>query len=387
MVDQLRAFREKHGHSLVTETSEDAELYRWTLQIRRNYRHQVLPTTTTTTTETAAKSTAASKRKISTSTRPRLSVEKIDLLQQLDFAWDVQSVVWDKRYQDLLLFCAQHQHCRVPPKSPEFPRLAVWVRNQRREYKRLERGEKSTLTADRLQKLRDLDFAWYRSHKDSWESRHQELTEYHAIHGQSNVPENYEDNFPLGQWCMNQRTAYKRYADGKPTALTPDRIQLLEAIDFKWNYREHRWYSMQERLKQFHELHGHVHIAPNDETNRDLRGWLILQRYHYNRKTEGLSSPLTTQRIQAMEKTIPGFSWKARNGAGPSNKDWGKLFDAMRDKGIQPGMRPKQHWFEGVNPLNIDVKEMYTEQDLLELWNQDDEGEEDDGAEKDSATS
>ena len=39
--------------------------------------------------------------------------------------------------------------------------------------------------------------------------------------------------------------------------------------------------------------------------------------------------------------------------------------------------RQKEHWFEGINPFTIEVKDKWTEQDLLELWNQPD-GEDDD---------
>lgn len=364
MVDRLQTFRQMNGHSLLTEHSGDPLLYKWTLSIRRNYRHQ-------------AKALISSKESpsivVSSSNRPRLPEEKLQVLLDLDFPWDIQSSIWDGRYRDLQSFHRQHGHCRVAPNSNEFPGLGVWVRNQRREYKRLERGEKSTLTTARLQALRDLEFEWYRSHKDAWESRYQELSAYYEQHGHSNVPEDYVDNVRLGQWSMNQRTAYKRYANGEPTALTVDRIQLLEEIDFRWNLREHQWYSMQERLKQYHEQNESVAILSSDQENTDLRGWLILQRYHYHRRKKGLPSPLTNQRIEALENAIPGFAWKAFPGSGPSSEDWSSLFDAMRDKGIQPGTRPKQHWFEGVNPQKIDVKNMYTEQDLLELWNENDD--------------
>jgi hypothetical protein len=204
------------------------------------------------------------------------------------------------------------------------------------------------------------------------------LSQYYEQHGHSNVPEDYVDNAQLGQWSMNQRTAYKRYAQGEPTALTADRIQLLEEIDFRWNLREHQWYSMQERLKQYYQENESVAIKSVDTANTDLRGWLILQRYHYHRRKKGLPSPLTNQRIEALENAIPNFAWKAFPGSGPSSEDWSSLFDAMRDKGIQPGTRPKQHWFEGVNPQKIDVKNMYTDKDLLELWNEDDEDDDDD---------
>jgi hypothetical protein len=372
MLNRLTKFHQLHGHSLVTEHSGDPMLYKWTLSIRRNYRHQANAVQALVS-DSESSSLIAAVSSSSNSKRPRLPEEKLRVLLELDFPWDIQSSIWDGRCRDLQTFHRVHGHCRVAPNSNEFPGLGVWVRNQRREYKRLERGEKSTLTVARLQSLRDLEFEWYRSHKDAWDNRYQELSTYYKQHGHSNVPEDYIDNVRLGQWSMNQRTAYKRYAQGEPTALTVDRIQLLEEIDFRWNLREHQWYSMQERLKQYHEHNESVAIKSDDTANTDLRGWLILQRYHYHRRKKGLPSPLTNQRIEALESAIPGFAWKAFPGSGPSSEDWSSLFDAMRDKGIQPGTRPKQHWFEGVNPQKIDVKNQYTDKDLLELWNEDDE--------------
>jgi hypothetical protein len=381
---RLKKFHQLHGHSLVTEHSGDARLFQWTKSIRRNYRHQALSLLSNNEESSSIavssnyNNSDSSNSKIISSNRPRLPEEKLQVLLDLDFPWDIQSSIWDGRYRDLQLYHTQHGHCRVAPTNDQFPRLGVWVRNQRREYKKLEKGEKSTLTSYRLQALRDLEFEWYRSHKDAWESRYQELSKYYEHHGHSNVPEDYVDNSKLGQWSMNQRTAYRRYAKGEPTALTDDRIQLLEEIDFRWNLRDHQWHTMKERLKEYYEQYGNVSISTGDKANTDLRGWKILQRYHYHRQKAGLPSPMTEKRIEAMETSIPEFSWKAFPGSGPSSADWSNLFGAMRDKGIQPGARPKQHWFEGINPQKIDVKNTYTDSELLSLWNNDDDDDEDD---------
>lgn len=366
LVQRLREHYNTYGDSLITKDHPDKELYQWTLSLRRNYRHQALGG--------SKESSIATVSQNVTPKRPRLGQEKLRALTELEFPWDVQALLWERRYEELCAFHAVNGHCKVPPSVPH---LGVWVRNQRREYRRLELDQDSTLTQQRLDRLYALGFEWCTSHSTKWESRYQELETFYREHGHSNVPEDYQGNVSLGQWCMNQRTAYRRYANGEPTALTAERIELLETLEFRWHLRLHQWKCMLERLKLYHDAHGHVAIPTSDDTNQDLRVWLILQRYHYNRRKEGCESPMTESKIRALESAIPNFVWKGRNNKAPSKKDWSKLFDAMRDRGIKPGMRPKQHWFEGVNPLSIEVKSLWTEQELLELWNaEDDEDEE-----------
>jgi hypothetical protein len=410
MIKRLQQFYNKMGHSLVTKDHDDVDLYKWTLSVRRNYRHQVQaakPDSLVNNNDSDSCLTRAhtfSSAGITPNTtlpnttlqrdqpqpRPTLSPEKLTVLEQLEFPWDdnLQKAQWQRRYNELCAFRQQHGHCRVPANHGNG--LGVWVRNQRRECAK-HRGttHRSTRTAvenHRLELLQRLGFEWPRSHDDAWGEMYRELVAYYGTHGHSNVPEQYPDQIRLGHWCMNQRTAYKRYCYGEPTALTSHRIQQLQRVQFVWNYREFKWYTMQERLKQYYLKYGHLDIHATDEVNRDLRIWLILQRHHYNRRQQrqGLLLPakysnhFSDRRIAALERAIPNFSWKAHEGSGPKTEDWVKLFQAMREKGIKPGARPKEHWFEGINPFSVEVKETWTDQDLLELWNQqdaDDDGE------------
>jgi hypothetical protein len=67
---------------------------------------------------------------------------------------------WELMYQRLTLFHQTHGHCRVPRKC-NVERLERWVRSQREERKRIERGKKSSrLTPERIGKLDSLCFVW-----------------------------------------------------------------------------------------------------------------------------------------------------------------------------------------------------------------------------------
>jgi len=77
-----------------------------------------------------------------------------------------------------------------------------------------------------------------------------------------------------------------------------------------------------------------------------------------------------------------GFPFQVTGNAsadGPSVDDWKKLFDQMREKGINSKLRPKEHWFEGQSLAQegVNSDREWKDDDLLDLWNSmnDDEGE------------
>ena len=438
MVSRMNAYRQVHGHTLVTK-QDDEELHVWAQSIRKNYHpphKQILEvvgaakskTTTNTSSSPIHRHARRRCRSSSSSCRIRqvpskklLPLAKRQQLQDIGFVWDVQEALWDRKYRELEQFVDKHGHCFVPLRHHQ--ELGVWVRNQRREYRKLERGESSTLLQHcRLQKLQALSFAFSRSHAKSWEVQYQALVDYVQLHGHADVPE-HSDEPPyvssLGRWCMNQRTAYRRRVQGLPTGLTQDKIERLNQVKFTWNIRETRWYAKLQQVKDYYERKGHVYISPHDDQHRELRVWLSFQRYYYNLRrrllkkrtrirnqqvveqgtfgtvanpgnqerqtadtttttmtpsaSSNIRCPLTEERIQALEEAIPNFSWKLRGGTnGPSIEDWNDLFQAVQEKGIRPGMRPKQHWFEGQDRFagGVTFKDVWTEQDLLELWNQ-----------------
>jgi hypothetical protein len=342
---QLEAYYIKHGHTAVRK-QDDPALYQWTCNLRANYRHQV-------------------EGRVSDTRRPTLSHRKLMALSSLDFVWNVQDFRWKQRYQELQEFAAQYNHTQVPVASA----LGVWTQNQRREYRRMQRGVNSTMTTERVEALNELQFQWAVSHDDAWSRRYQELLAFVKEHSHANVPEDYSKNQALGQWVMNQRVAYRRYLEGESTALTAEKTELLEELGFCWTYRQDKWHEMMLRLVTYYEEHGHMQIATTDLPNSDLRHWLNLQRYYYNLRSAGMSSPMTQERVEALESEIPNFPWKGRRRSAPTKRDWSRLFDAMRDKGLSAKLKPKSHWFEGINPLTVPVKDKWTDEDLIALWN------------------
>ena len=215
---------------------------------------------------------------------------------------------------------------------------------------------------------------------------------------------NYHENPSLGIFVANQRTAYKQYLAGERgnKSLTIEKISALESIGFCWEERHNNWYDMFTRLKKYkserqrewlcsredHErsnarendiddsvlcLPEFFYVPPEDLSNRDLRLWITVQRREYkNRITPNKRTSMTLRRKNLLEEIGFPFQVTGNTSAdGPSVEDWKKLFDQMREKGINSKLRPKEHWFEGQSLAeeNVNIDREWKDDDLLDLWN------------------
>lgn len=166
-----------------------------------------------------------------------ITPERVALLQQVDFAWNAQEAAWEKHMRDLKEFRAEHGHCHVPLGDPKFPKLGLWVKEQRRHYTLMKQGKQSHMTEGRCQELDSVDFCWD-THEATWLERLNELRAYKEIHGNCIVPTNYPENPKLGTWIHHQRRQYKKYKEGKPCHITSERIKALDSLGFVWYPRD-----------------------------------------------------------------------------------------------------------------------------------------------------
>lgn len=142
---------------------------------------------------------------------------------------------WGMRYKELVVFFRENGHSAVPHTYPKNPQLARWVKRQRRQYKLLQEGKPSTMTTERLELLSQVGFIWD-SHELNWREKLLALTEFKKDHGHCNIPSNFGDK-KLSTWVKCQRRQFKLHRDGKPSAMTPERIAALQAINFEWEIR------------------------------------------------------------------------------------------------------------------------------------------------------
>jgi Helicase associated domain. len=159
----------------------------------------------------------------------------------------VKSDSWHDNYQTLIKqiqLTQTHQDTTYGQNgsktSPRNTKLGVWAANQRREYQKWQRGEKTSITKDKIDLLNEIGFDW-NPWETKWKTRIRQLKEYYKEHGHCMVPVNYEKNPKLGRWVATQRKYYKMYKNGKTSCISKERIKELTEIGFVWNRWEDVW--------------------------------------------------------------------------------------------------------------------------------------------------
>lgn len=248
-----------------------------------------------------------------------LSDARINALENLGIEWNVKlkdDRLWDDRYYELVAFKEENGHCNVPQRYKDNLSLAEWVVNQRYQFKKINYGNNSYLTPERIEALDKLGFEWSPGHKfrKLWPTRFDELVEFKKKHGHCNVPYTYEPNTALGLWVVYQRHQYRRRYENKTSYITPERIEALNEIGFEWNLSNKfnkQWEERYDELVEFKKRYGHCNVS-RDHHNDVLGRWVSYQRSQYSKKLEGKPSYISEDRIEALNKV--GFQWKVKCG-------------------------------------------------------------------------
>jgi hypothetical protein len=64
---------------------------------------------------------------------------------------------WDERVQELLAYKEEHGHTLVSQKKAGGS-LGIWVKQQRTEYRRMKKGQKCFMTAEKALQLKEIGF-------------------------------------------------------------------------------------------------------------------------------------------------------------------------------------------------------------------------------------
>ena len=145
---------------------------------------------------------------------------------------------------------------------------------------------------------------WVIGCNERWNNNFNELVAYDKANGSVDVR---KSNGELGRWVHNQRQAYKFFNSGKKSTLTPERIERLESIGFKWRVvdgPDEAWNTKLELLQQYKHNKGHASVPRNDKV---LGRWVATQCEQFKKKQEGLKSTMTDDRIHKLESI--NFLW------------------------------------------------------------------------------
>lgn len=137
---------------------------------------------------------------------------------------------WIRRYNKLIEYKNANGDTNVPQKFKD-DNLGVWVNKQRMEKRKLDKGQKSSLTEARIGLLQELGFNWGKAKgQSSWDIKFIEIVAFKKKHKHCNVPTKFAENTALGRWVTSQRYDYRN------GTIDQGNKSKLDSIGFVWDY-------------------------------------------------------------------------------------------------------------------------------------------------------
>ncbi|KAL3932578.1 MAG: hypothetical protein SGBAC_010787 [Bacillariaceae sp.] len=145
--EEAKEYAKTNGHCMIpNEYPENPLLGGWAK--RQRYQYQVL------------KKGETNKIHPNGSRNSSISLERINLLEDIGFCWQHKDHKWHARYAELVKFVKEYGHAAVPTTYDDNQGLAGWVKVQRRQYKLFALHKKSSMTPARIKLLNKVDFCW-----------------------------------------------------------------------------------------------------------------------------------------------------------------------------------------------------------------------------------
>ena len=247
-----------------------------------------------------------------------LSNEHRVVLDAIGFDW-VYDQTFQRRLKDLQAF--QQEQATSGEEGDVFhvpnarDNLGKWCCQMRAYHRDIIAGKfkgsdhRIERTKSRIEWLQKMGMA-FPDHLDapvSWEERFQQLVAFKELKGHCNVPQHWSENKTLGKWVNSQRKSYSE----KPSCLTQERIQKLEALGFCWKVRDRffdkDWEGHVSALETYKQRQGDCnvpHLWPEDPL---LSKWVVRVREEYRKYENGKPSKLNEGRIKRLAEL--GFQW------------------------------------------------------------------------------
>ncbi len=247
-----------------------------------------------------------------------LTLERIQMLDELGMIWDVPNYTWERNYGAVLEYYRIHGDINIPA-NLEFKgiKLGLWFRSLRLSY--AGKYGYAPLTEDQIHRMDELGMRWEIKQTHSWDYSYQKAKEYSMANGNLAVPLKYitPDGFKLGKWLSIQRR------ENNAGKLPAERIRLLDAINMTWAIdRKNPWNRCYELVKEYYEQHGDLKVPEDYVADGIWLGkWIKQQRYIYLGKVEG--EKLTAGQVKKLNDI--GMRW-----GNAFDEAWEKRYQAAK---------------------------------------------------------
>lgn len=231
-----------------------------------------------------------------------LKDDQIKALDKLGMRWrNKYSLQWEKSYQQACLYQKQHGDLDIPVSfcTKDGCRLGRWIRRQRDNWERLSRQQQEKLDSIGMTKEKAY----------SWESKFQLLKQYHAKHGDLNIPAGYQmEGVWLERW-LREQTARLNGTARSGKELTAEQIKKLQSLGiYKTASRtDAQWEIQYQDAKEFYQQRGNLDVPKEYVGTRGtkLEQWLSYQRVRYN------SGKLKQSRVDRLNEI--GMNWQQQD--------------------------------------------------------------------------
>ena len=166
---------------------------------------------------------------------------KVGLLEMIGFDWRcglAAPTSWEDRYAQLQQYKKEFGDCNVPQAWPRNVNLGKWVSKQRDHFRYFKEGKKSRLDSERIEKLDNLGFEWFRGKGKglrTWNKYFSDLIKFKEKYGHTNVPVGYKEDPALASWANQQRVNYRYSQSMKTRPSILQQNQRLESIGFNFH--------------------------------------------------------------------------------------------------------------------------------------------------------
>jgi hypothetical protein len=309
--NRLEAHKKRHG-TLQIGKAENPQMYTWIDEQRKKHQKQ------------------------------KLSEERIALLEEIGFEFDLHEATWWDFYERLCRYKDEHGDTLVPSDYTRDPSLGKWVARQRRTHNHLH------LSQERVEQLESLGFSW-NVRDDAWDYFYDQLQEFYQENGHTRVP---VSNKALWRWVERQRRFLRKVGndhqlrfelekmgleegeeggsdndgedgddddddddDDESEDVLDGRIKRLEDLTVPAGVQDDIWMTNFRRLWNFKDQFGHFSVPYDDPAHSELSSWMRYQRYLHKR------GRLPSDRVEVLEGI--DFLWSARQAR------WDRMFEEL----------------------------------------------------------
>jgi len=201
----------------------------------------------------------------------KLKKDREDLLNEIDFTWNLRGETFKKFYNKLVEFKRKNGHLNIVQNSSIDKDFARWINNYRiiRNNGTLQpngsiKHRDKSLKREQIKKLDEIGFQWVAQHYD-WYEYFEQLKSHYNSTGSSYVSST--ENLKLYRWTYRMRKGIME--------LTKDQLKLLKSINFPFDKIQKRTKKKRKKkVKRVSSLKGKKVGVPKATKIRNDKIWM-----------------------------------------------------------------------------------------------------------------